>query len=347
MKYDYGDSRRGHSFEHNNFYDSLLKMDKGRHEIIYFPFDEIMNTIGREEMNKKLLETVYNEKPNLSFFFLFTDEITKETIKEITDKSGSITFNWFADDHWRFDIFSKYWAPFFHWVSTTDSKAPEKYYKSGYKNIIKTQWACNHFLYKSTNGGDFKHDVSFVGQPHSNRKQMAAKLSKNGINVECWGKGWPNGRISQDKMVEIFSTSRINLNLPKASNYLNIKSVGKIFLSRRSNGEFTINNPKLWKDNFKFLLGNQREQIKGRNFEIPGCGGFLLTGDADNLSDYYKDGEEIVIFKNDQDMIEKIKYYLAHEDKRKKIANAGHKRTLKDHTYEERFREIFKIVKII
>mgnify|MGYP001617003201 FL=1 len=46
-------------------------------------------------------------------------------------------------------------------------------------------------------------------------------------------------------------------------------------------------------------------------------------------------------------MIEKIKYYLAREDKRKKIANAGYERTSKDHTYEKRFREIFKIAKVI
>ncbi len=346
LKYDYGDPKRGYSFEHYNFYDSLVKLDNGRHKVVHFPFDEIMNEIGRDEMNKKLHEVVYKERPDLCFFLLFTDEIKKETIKKITEKSGSVTFNWFADDHWRFDNFSKHWTPYFHWVSTTDSKAVEKYYKIGYRNVIKTQWACNHFLYKptTTKGGIYPYDVSFVGQPHGNRKETINEIKKAGINVECWGKGWPNGRISQEKMIDVFSTSKINLNLSKSSNYLNIKSIVQIFLSKRSDGEIIFNNPKLWKDNFKSLLGHQREQIKGRNFEIPGCGGFLITGSADNLIDYYKDGEELVIFKDNKDMIEKIKYYLVHENEREKIANAGYERTLKDHTYEKRFNEIFKII---
>ncbi len=348
LKYDYGDAKRGYGFEHYNFYDSLVKMDSGRHKILYFPFDEVISEAGRDGMNKKLLDVVYKERPDLCFFLLFTDEIKQETIKEITEKSGAITFNWFADDHWRFDNFSKHWAPLFHWVSTTDSKAPEKYYRIGYKNVIKTQWACNHFLYKPTTNNQqpitYQYDVSFVGQPHSNRRGIAEKLAENGINIECWGKGWSNGRISQKKMIEIFSASKINLNLSKSSNYLNIKSIARIFLSKRSDGKIIFNNPKSWLDNFKSLLGHQREQIKGRNFEIPGCRGFLLTGSADNLTDYYKDGKEIVIFKDNKDMIEKIKYYSAYENEREKIANAGYERTLKDHTYEKRFNEIFKII---
>ena len=38
MKYDYGDPQRGFSFEHYNFYDSLIKMNNGSNEIVYFSF---------------------------------------------------------------------------------------------------------------------------------------------------------------------------------------------------------------------------------------------------------------------------------------------------------------------
>ncbi|PIR26825.1 MAG: hypothetical protein COV41_00565, partial [Candidatus Brennerbacteria bacterium CG11_big_fil_rev_8_21_14_0_20_43_10] len=70
------------------------------------------------------------------------------------------------------------------------------------------------------------------------------------------------------------------------------------------------------------------------------------TGDADNLRDYYVDGKEIVIFKDTADMIEKIKYYLAHDKEREAIAQAGYERTIREHTYEQRFREIFKIMNV-
>ena len=346
MKYEYGKQELGYSFEHYNFYDSLVKMENGKHQIVYFSFDEILEKNGKGEMNKQLLETVWREKPDLCFFFLFEDEIKKEMIKEITKKSGSITFNWFADDHFRFYNFSKYYAPLFHWVSTTDSQAPEKYHKIGYKNVIKTQWACNHFLYKPYNSTEI-YDVSFIGQPHGNRREVIEKVKKTGIDIKCWGKGWPNGRISQEEMIKIFFQSKINLNLTKSSGNINFRALVSIFLKRELDGSLKFLSPKYWFPNFQSLLARKREQIKGRNFEIPGSGGFLLTSEADNLRDYYQDGKEIVIYKNTNDMIDKIKYYLEHNEEREAIARAGYERTLREHTYEKRFNEIFKTIGLI
>ena len=237
MKYEYGKQELGYSFEHYNFYDSLVKMENGKHQIVYFSFDEILEKNGKGEMNKQLLETVWREKPDLCFFFLFEDEIKKEMIKEITKKSGSITFNWFADDHFRFYNFSKYYAPLFHWVSTTDSQAPEKYHKIGYKNVIKTQWACNHFLYKPYNSTEI-YDVSFIGQPHGNRREVIEKVKKTGIDIKCWGKGWPNGRISQEEMIKIFFQSKINLNLTKSSGNINFRALVSMFLKKAETLKF-------------------------------------------------------------------------------------------------------------
>ena len=83
-------------------------------------------------------------------------------------------------------------------------------------------------------------------------------------------------------------------------------------------------------------------QIKGRNFEIPGCGGFLVTSRIDGLDKYYADGKEIIIFEDKDDLIDKIKYYLSHEVEREFIARAGYERTLRDHTYEKRFNDLFE-----
>ncbi len=343
LKYDYGDPKRGFSFEHYNFYDSLAKMNNGANQIVYFPFDEIIQKVGKKEMNKLLLETVYQEKPDSCFFFLFTDEFEKETIKQISQKF--LTLNWFADDHWRFDVYSKYYAPFFNWVVTTDSKAPAKYYKIGYKNVIKSQWACNNFLYKPLDLPKI-YDVTFIGQPHGNRKKIIEKIKQRGINIKCWGNGWPNGRISQEEMIKIFSQSKINLNLSNSSGTINLKTPAKIFL-KRYNDSIKFCKPKEWSSNFKSILGMQREQIKGRNFEIPGCRGFLLTNDADNLKDYYKNGKEIVIYSNIDDLIKKINYYLVNNKEREIIANNGYQRTLTEHTYEKRFNEIFKTIGLL
>ena len=340
QKYDYGKPEKGFSFEHHNFYETLVKMNGSGHEVIYFPFDEVMRDVGRDKMNKKLLEVVEKKRPDLCFFFIFTDEIKKKTIKRITGRGDTVTFNWFTDDHWRFSIYSRHWAPFFNWVSTTDSKAPAKYKKVGYENVIKTQWACNHFVYKRIGEG-LKHDVTFVGQPHGGRREIVDDIGRAGVPIECWGGGWPNGRIGQDDMIKLFSESKINLNLTMSSGSFRLEPIAKIFINRRVDDSYQLRNPVSWPANFISWASERTEQIKGRNFEVPGSGGFLLTSDADNLTDYFEDGREIVIFKDTADLIDKAKYYLSHENERASIAEAGYQRTIRDHTYEKRFNDIF------
>lgn len=344
FKYEYGNPVRGFSFEHYNFYDTLTKMNEGDNEVVYFSIDEEIKKFGKKEANQKLIKKAILEKPDICFFFLSGDEIEKETIKEIKRKAGAVTFNWFSDDHWRFFNFSRHWAPCFDWIATTDPEAIKKYNKIGYKNVIKTQWACNHFICKPLNLQK-KHKISFLGQPHGNRKKTIKTIEKSGFKVECRGWGWPKGCISQEEMIKMFSESKINIGLTNSSTSGLFKSLFQIFLKRKD-GKVCLDNPRYWFDNLKAILGKRSKQLKGRNYDVPGCKGFLLTEDAEDLRDRYEDGREIVIFKNKKDLIQKIKYYLSHDKEREAIAEAGYRRTVKDHTYEKRFNEIFKIIGI-
>jgi spore maturation protein CgeB len=358
MKYDYGFPERGLGFEHWNFYESLSRMG---HEVIYFDFMSLYKEHGRHWMNRRLREVVAADKPHLLFAVLFGDELDKAILGEISEHSSTITLNWFCDDHWRFDNFSRYWAPSFNWVVTTSKAAVIKYAGIGYRNVIKSQWACNHFLYKKLDL-PLVHDVTFVGQPHGNRRQVIEYLRQSGISVQVWGNGWESGRLSQQDMIRVFNQSRINLNLSNAS-YSPAENGGKapavLRLARRLFGAAPLSDTARarikWHvagmrtsrrirdstDSTALIPPHYPSQIKGRNFEIPGCGGFLLTDRAENLEDYYDLGGEIACFDDIPDLADKIRYYLAHEEERHEIAEAGYRRTLRDHTYERRFNEIF------
>ncbi|HRI39135.1 MAG TPA: hypothetical protein PLO50_11300, partial [Nitrospira sp.] len=209
MKYDYGRRNQGPSFEHYNFYDCLLQMG---HDIVYFDFMTLMQEHGRSWMNNRLMEVAKLEKPDLMFTVLFTDEFDASILRNITEDVGVMSVNWFCDDHWRFERYSRLWAPCFRWVVTTAESAFPKYAQMGYHNVIKSQWACNTFLYQRLNL-PLEYDVTFIGQPYGQRRQMIEKLINAGINVRTWGQGWNEGRASQDEMIKIFNTSRINLNL--------------------------------------------------------------------------------------------------------------------------------------
>ena len=167
-------------------------------------------------MNELLLETVHAENPELMFVFLFEYELDPKIISKISGLHKVVTVNWFADDHWRFNNFSRYWAPHFNWVVTTDFEVVPKYHSIGILNVDLSQWACNHFLYKKL-GLEASYDVSFMGQAYGNRKPIIQTIETAGFKVETRGRGWPAGRVTQDEMIDIFNRSRINLNLANAS----------------------------------------------------------------------------------------------------------------------------------
>lgn len=351
-RYKKGEPKKGPNSSLHNFYDTLLRMDNQRHQITFFPVDELLISMGEDKskLREHLLQVISKEKPDLIFYLEgdLSREVQKE-MKQVAEKNGAKTLWWVSDDHWMFNRLSKKIAPYFHWVATTDSEAVSKYHKIGFHNIIHSQWACNQFYYQPQNLPKI-YDVTFVGQPHGKRRENIERIKKAGVDVKCWGYGWPNGVLPQNDMVKVFSQSKINLNFSMSSGKI-WKNFAQIFLrregERRNRERIVIDSPVLWWDNFHSFLGTFRPQVKVRHFEIIGCGGFCLTDDADNLRDYYEDGKEIVIFKDINDCIEKIKYYLAHDEERERIARAGYERTIRDHTYEQRFNEIFKVMGLI
>ncbi len=338
LQYEHGRPELGpSSIEYQTFFETLKNMPGV--QASFFGTDDGLIEAKRNELNKKLLQTVDEQQPELVFFMLFNNELKRDTVRHITGKTK--TFNWFADDHWRLSVFSRFWAPLFTLVGTTDSEAPEKYRKLGINNVVKTQWAANiqQTPRQVRNLSVSSPDIAFVGKNYGNRGSVMSYLKSQGLPARGFGKGWEGGIVDEQTMLEIFSTSKINLNFTE-SYFSWPKQLAKLFLKKQDGGYFL--NLKHLISNIQSLLGARRAQIKARTFEIPAAGGFLLTGDADNLRDYYVDGKEIVIFKNKKDLAEKCRYYLAHEDERQKIAKAGFERTITEHTYINRFNKIFE-----
>lgn len=81
-----------------------------------------------------------------------------------------------------------------------------------------------------------------------------------------------------------------------------------------------------------------------RLFDICGAGGFLLTNYQEELGELYEPGVEAECFASEEELLDKVSYYLTHEEERCKIAERGYLRTRRDHTYEKRIGEMIRIV---
>ena len=73
-----------------------------------------------------------------------------------------------------------------------------------------------------------------------------------------------------------------------------------------------------------------------RMFEVTGAGSLLITDHKKNIKDLFIPDKEIITYKSIDECIEKIKWVNKNPEIAKEIAIAGQKRTLKDHTLENR-----------
>lgn len=74
--------------------------------------------------------------------------------------------------------------------------------------------------------------------------------------------------------------------------------------------------------NFSRTLGNVH-QLKGRIFEALACHTLLLEQDNPNTRAFFQEGTEFCAFASPADLLEKIIYYLHHDEERETIANSG------------------------
>ncbi len=77
-----------------------------------------------------------------------------------------------------------------------------------------------------------------------------------------------------------------------------------------------------------------------RLYETTGLGTFLITDHKKNLADLFDIDKEIISYQSADDLVKKVAYYLNHDWEREQIALAGQQRTLRDHTYAQRMKEL-------
>ena len=82
-----------------------------------------------------------------------------------------------------------------------------------------------------------------------------------------------------------------------------------------------------------------------RLYETTGVGTLLITDYKDNLHTLFEPGKEVVAYSSAEECVERIQYYLKHDDEREAIARAGQQRTLREHTYYQRMQELVDIVR--
>ena len=79
-----------------------------------------------------------------------------------------------------------------------------------------------------------------------------------------------------------------------------------------------------------------RDTSNMRIFESTKAGALLIAEYCNNLGEYFELGSEILTFKSQDQLVDLLGYYATHTEQADKIARAGHRRTVAQHSVESR-----------
>nr|MCR5733353.1 glycosyltransferase [Lachnospiraceae bacterium] len=95
--------------------------------------------------------------------------------------------------------------------------------------------------------------------------------------------------------------------------------------------------------NLNITLRSIHTGIPLRALDIMGCGGFLLSDYQAELAENFEEGREMVMFRDLDDCLAKIEYYLSHEDERRQIAQTGKKAVLERFDMKDQLSKLFML----
>lgn len=313
-EHNYGDPRRGAGYEFGNMLPALRTLG---HEVLFFESWDKNAYRSYADLNQQLLDKVVDLRPDVVFFVFMNYEIWIETLDTIRGCCNAFVVDWAPDDSWKFRESSRFLLPHVDLHCTTYPETAVAANAAGLGRVIVTQWAANAAdLMPPKPARDCSIPVSFVGTAYGNRRRWIAGLKRRGIDVACFGQGWQSGPLTDERVKEVIRDSAISLNFADS---------GLVFEGGR--------------------IGRSR-QIKARTFEVPGLGGFLMTEDADRLAEFYRPDRELVLFRDLDSLVERIRYFLEHPEERDTIAQAGYERTRAEHTYEKRLGAVMEAVRL-
>jgi spore maturation protein CgeB len=165
--------------------------------------------------------------------------------------------------------------------------------------------------------------VGFMGHGYPNRQLVFSRLAQRGLPLAIWGTAWPKKggwkllvrehgrRLTSDEVVKVYNACDVVLNLhssPTADD-----GVAKA------------------------------DFVNPRTFEVAACGGFQLVDRVQGLEKLFAPGREIAVFGSEDELLEMARYYLANPEERARIAQAGRRRVLNEHTYYHRMERLLTI----
>lgn len=142
----------------------------------------------------------------------------------------------------------------------------------------------------------YEFDIGFIGGYERERADAIVELAERGLTVHVAGSFWDHHMAHVPRVL----MSHGDL-------------VGRAYAER-------IYRTRI---NLAFLRKQNRDLQTTRSFEIPACGGFMLSERTKELLAIFQEGEDAAFFSNVDELYRKCVEYLGREQERERIAERG------------------------
>jgi spore maturation protein CgeB len=277
-----------------------------------------------------LIRTVNYSSPDM-LLYIKNYYLQPEWLVEIK-KKGLMLVQWYIDSVIPEWVQAFLRVPDFFF--TMSEGLVEEFKREGAKNVFYLSQAFEPSFFEvdkitEADRRIYSADVTFAGSLGSKpyylpRRKNLERIIKEGVKFKWWGPRLPRK----------FSTVPLIL--------------GK--LGRAYGGKF------IWGKEFAKVaclskifiafdaMPHIRKSMSARMYTAVGCGAFYMCRHVDGIEEILEPGREIVTFRSEGEMIDMIRYYLENDDLRMRIAAAGKKRVMKEHTYEARIKQMLRII---
>lgn len=248
---------------------------------------------------------------------MWADKISKEALFKV-QAMGIPVINIAMDDrlpiHWSSQagvrLGSVGLGPGIDMILTTSAEACLWYGVEGHPALF---WplASDPRLFTPADGDVRDIDVLFIGNRYGIRGQIVACLERNGIRVDCYGNGWPNGYVNAMQNTALSKRARIILGVGTVGHCRNV---------------FTL---------------------KLRDFDALMTGALYVTHRNPDLCSIFREGEEIECYESPQEAAEKIRFYLDHPVERERIGRLGQQKAMSQHNWDDRLSSTFRLLGLL
>jgi spore maturation protein CgeB len=337
------------------------------HELVRFDFpgwpddaDHEWRTRGKPRTNQRLVDAFQEAgRVDLFFGYFYSSVVYPETL-DVIRKSGVPTVNFSCNNVHQFDLVRDIAARFD--LCVVPEQAAQADFLSVGARPVRIQLAANPRVYHPL-PEPRTYDVTFVGQRYADRAELLQHLYVNGVAVRAWGAGWQAG-----KRLDV-AHLKAGLALVEDERFDGVRRLVRRFRRDASREQIShpidaidtsaFGAPRLLQRDLVRMFSQSRlslgfatagdshraarrlRHLRLREFEAPMSGALYLTEDQPELAEYFTPGQEVLTYTERDDLLDKARYYLVHQEQAERIRRAGFERARREHTWQQRFGELF------